>query len=271
MTREQFAINADALHAYADGHLGDAERAAVERYLAAHPDAAADVDAWRRQNEALAALFPAPAANEPIPPRLSPARIAGDVRTGRRQSLVNIAAAVTLVVLGSGIGWFGRDYLTPAEAKSTRLIDAAVNAHNLYIREKTRAVEVSSEAPNLMSWLSNRITVPINAPDLADDGFVFLGGRLLPGDYDSDDSGPAAQLMYENAQAERLTLYVTAPLPDKKEAWQFETRGGVEAYYWANNAVTCTVVAAMPEEQLRLLGRKVFQQLTLRAENGSGQ
>ena len=37
MTREPFAITADTLHAFADGQLGEAERAAVERYLAAHP------------------------------------------------------------------------------------------------------------------------------------------------------------------------------------------------------------------------------------------
>ncbi len=266
MTRETFAINADALHAYADGQLGDAERAAVERYLAAHPDAAADVEAFRRQNEALAALFPS-AANEPIPARLSPQRIASGARLARRQSFTNIAAAIVLVALGSSIGWFGRDYLTPTKAASDYLIEAALTAHTLYVKEKTRAVEVAADAPNLMTWLSNRITTPIDAPDLTSDGFTFLGGRLLPSDPEYGVPSPAAQLMYENAEAQRVTLYITAALPDKLEAWQFETRNGTEAYYWANDKVTCTVVADLPEAQLRMLGRKIFEQLTWRAEN----
>lgn len=266
MTREPFAINADALHAYADGQLSEAERAAVERYLAAHPDAAADVDAFRRQNEALAALFPS-AANEPIPARLSPQRIAAGVRHKRRQSITNIAAAVVLVALGSGIGWFGRDYATPTKAASDYLIEAAVTAHTLYVKEKTRAVEVAADAPNLMTWLSNRITTPIDAPNLTAQGYTFLGGRLLPSDPQEGVPSPAAQLMYENADSQRVTLYITAALPDKKEAWQFETRNGIEAYYWANDAVTCTVVADLPEEQLRMLGRKIFEQLTWHAES----
>jgi anti-sigma factor RsiW len=266
MTRNPPEITADTLHAYADGQLDGAGRAAVERYLATHPEAAAEVAGWQRQNEAIHALFPS-AASESIPARLSPQRIAHEVWSARRQSFVNIAAAIMLVVLGSGIGWFGRDYLTPTRAASDHLIEAAVTAHALYVREKTRAVEVTADAPNLMTWLSSRITTPIDAPDLTGEGYTFLGGRLLPSDPEYGVPSPAAQLMYENADSQRVTLYITAALPDKLEAWQFETRNGVEAYYWANDAVTCTVVADLPEAELRMLGRKVFEQLTRRAES----
>jgi anti-sigma factor RsiW len=267
MTREPFAITADTLHAFADGQLGEAERAAVERHLAAHPDTAAEVAGWQRQNEAMRALFPAPATNETVPSRLSPHRLAADIRIGRRQSFMNIAAAIVLVALGGTMGWFGRDVSTPTKAASDYLIEAAVTAHSLYVKEKTRAVEVAADAPNLMTWLSNRITTPIDAPNLTSEGYTFLGGRLLPSDPEYGVPSPAAQLMYENADSQRVTLYITAALPDKKEAWQFETRNGVEAYYWANNTVTCTVVADLPEAELRMLGRKIFEQLTWRAES----
>jgi anti-sigma factor RsiW len=218
-----------------------------------------------RQNDALATLF-SPVASEPVPARLSPHGIAYELRMGRRQSFRNIAAALVLVALGSTIGWFGRDYATPTEAASDRLIDAAVVAHALYVKEKSRAVEVAADAPNFMTWLSNRIATPIDAPNLTSQGFEFLGGRLLPGDA-AASLPAAAQLMYQNASAERVTLYITAALPDREEVWQFETRTGVEAYYWANDTVTCTVVAALPEAELRMLGKKVFEQLTWRSES----
>ena len=55
---------------FADGKLTDAERVAVERYLAQHPDKAAEVAHWQRQNEALHALFdPAAKRARPRPPR----------------------------------------------------------------------------------------------------------------------------------------------------------------------------------------------------------
>ena len=270
MTREPFAITADTLHAFADGQLADAERAAVERYLAAHPDAAADVAAWRAQNEALRALYPA-AANESMPASLSPHRIAGDVRTARRRSFMNIAAAVTLVALGSGIGWFGRDYATPTKAASDYLIEAAVTAHALYVKEKSRAVEVAADAPNLMTWLSNRITTPIDAPDLTGDGYTFLGGRLLPSDPNDGVPSPAAQLMYENGEAQRVTLYITAALPDKTERWVYRKGTGADAYYWSTPTITCTVVASVPEAEVKMLGHKIAEQLTWRAEGPRAQ
>lgn len=266
MSREPFAITADALHAYADGQLGEVERAAVERYLATHLDAAADVANWQRQNEALSALFPGPAANEPVPARLSPHRVASDVRASRRQSFVNIAAAITLVVLGGGIGWFGRDYATPTKASSDYLIEAAVTAHTLYVKEKSRAVEVPADSPTLMTWLSNRITTPINAPNLTSDGFAFLGGRLLPSDPDEGIPSPAAQLMYENGEAQRLTIYITAALPDKAEGWVYRKGAGTDAYYWSTPTITCTVVASVPEAEVKMLGHKIAEQLTWRAE-----
>lgn len=118
-----------------------------------------------------------------------------------------------------------------------------------------------------MRWLSNRIATPIDAPNITEQGFTFIGGRLLPGYNEDGAHGPAAQLMYENAAAERLTLYITGPLDDKKEVWKFESRDGVDAYYWANDAVTCTIVASLPEKDVRLLGKKIFEQLTRKSDS----
>ena len=47
------SIHIDDLHAYADGRLPAARRAAVEAYLAAHPGAAAEVAAWRETDAQL--------------------------------------------------------------------------------------------------------------------------------------------------------------------------------------------------------------------------
>jgi anti-sigma factor RsiW len=266
MTSPDFSIGEDALLAYADGRLDGEQLRAVEAWLAANPEKAAEVEAWQRQNDALHALFDG-TAKEPVPSRLSPHRIAHQLK---RQSALRwrmAAAAAILIVLGGTIGWFGRDYTWPTATPTERLMEAAVTAHTLYVKEKTHAVEVAADAPNLMSWLSNRIATPIDAPNLTAQGFTFVGGRLLP-PASKDAPGPAAQLMYENASAQRVTLYITAALPDKKEVWEFESRNGIEAYYWANSTVTCTVVGDLAEADLRMVGKKVFEQLTWRPESG---
>ena len=95
MTPAAFVVDTDALHAYVDGQLTDAQRKAVEAYVAAHPDAAALIAQWTRQNDALNALF-ASAAKEPVPAQLNPQRIAERVRSDRLRLFRTVAA--TLVV-----------------------------------------------------------------------------------------------------------------------------------------------------------------------------
>ena len=50
-------MNEERLHAYVDDALAAAERREVEAYLAAHPEEAVRVDAYRAQNRALHRLF----------------------------------------------------------------------------------------------------------------------------------------------------------------------------------------------------------------------
>ena len=264
-TAKAFEIDEAALLAFADGGLATPERDTVERYLAANPDKAAEIDTWRRQNAAIAALF-APVASEPVPQRLKPRALAA-ARSVRSSAVTRIAAAaVVLLALGGAIGWFGRDYLAPSQAASDVLIDSAIAAHSLYINEKRHAVEVAaSEEDHLVSWLSNRIGQTIDAPDLSTQGFALVGGRLLPPGARSG-TGPAAQLMYENSTADRLTVYITAALPDRLAAYQFATLDSLDAFYWANDAITCTVVGDLPEAEMQVVAKQVYTQLTWRAD-----
>jgi anti-sigma factor RsiW len=253
------------LLAYADGKLDDAEIAAVEHYLASNPQKAAEVQHWQRQNEALTTIFPS-LANDTVPDRLDPRRIARGVASENRFRFTQIAAAIMLVCLGGAIGWGGRDVVTPVEASSDALIDSAVLAHALYVKENRHAVEVAAgDRDHLVSWLSNRVTQPVNPPDLSAEGFSFVGARLLP-PTDYAKTGPAAQLMYENAASERVTVYITSALPDRKAAYEFTNRGPHEAFYWANDKITCTVVGELPETEMQTVAKKVYQQLTWRPD-----
>ena len=62
-------VTEDELHAYVDGELPADRQAAVEAWLASHPEDAARVAAWRAQAEAIRARYGA-VANEPVPERL---------------------------------------------------------------------------------------------------------------------------------------------------------------------------------------------------------
>lgn len=259
--RKRQAIGPEQLLAYADGRLDAAERAEVEAHLERDKEAAGDVAVWQRQNEALAALFPMPAGR--TPERLSPHLLARRQVRQRPMALVRAAAAaVLLLALGSAAGWLAHDFAGASLSPADRLVARATVAHTLYTRENRHAVEVAaSDEPHLLTWLSNRLGTPVMAPDLSARGFSLVGGRLLPPDPEAG-AGPAAQLMYENAAAERLTVYVTPALPSKQRSARVIEYDGLEAFNFTDAAITCTIVGKLSAEQLRPIATQIYQELS---------
>lgn len=253
------AITREQLMAHADGQLPADERAAVEAHLVDNADAAAEVALMQRQTDAIRTLF-GPAGAENVPARLRPARLAAEIDRRRIRSRGWAAAAVVLVGLGLAAGWFGRPLLEATPASQVLIADA-FQAHSVYVAENRHAVEVGGDdGEHLATWLSNRLETPLGMPDLSVEGFTLVGGRLLPGEPGA--GGRAAQLMYEDADRQRITIYVTAALPDGAPAYEFVSHGGAEAFYWANARITCTVVGTLPEEQMRAVAGAVYAQLT---------
>ncbi|WDR04825.1 anti-sigma factor [Devosia rhodophyticola] len=252
MTREM-------LMAFADGQLSPADSAAVRIYLETHADAAAEVALLQRQRDAIATLY-APAAAEPVPARLRVQRLAAEQSRHHNVRVRWAAAAIILVGLGLGAGWFGRAYLDRSPSANDQLMASAVYAHNIFVAEKRHAVEVvAAEQDHLVSWLSNRLATPIGTPDLTGEGFFLVGGRLLPGD---PKTGRAAQIMYENAAAERVTVYITAAVRGQGDVYENARFDQTEALFWTNPFITCTVVGTLPDAQMKTIGRAVYQQLT---------
>ena len=253
-------ITRDMLMAYADGQIEATQRAAIEAHLATNPDSAAEVALIQRQTDAIRTLF-GPAGAEAVPARLRARRIATGIESRRVRSWGWAAAAVVLVGLGLGLGWFARPLVEPTPNASRTLIADAVNAHAVFVAENRHAVEVAAgESEHLSTWLSNRLATPLGMPDLTGEGFALVGGRLLPGTPDA--GGRAAQLMYENAARERVTIYVTAALPGGEPAYEFASHEGAEAFYWANARITCTVVGTLPEDRMQDVAQAVYAQLT---------
>jgi anti-sigma factor RsiW len=259
-------ITRDTLMAFLDGKLDDKSAAAVEAWLKANPEAALDLLHLQRQSAAIQALY-GPVAAEPVPARLNPHRLARDLSRRRWQALSRAAVIVGVLGLGIAAGWLLRP-VADAPALYNRLIADAVSAHTVYVAENRHAVEVAgADAEHLTSWLSNRLSTDLAMPDLAEEGYAFLGGRLLPAP--GLPGGRAAQLMYEHASGERLTLYVTPAGGVDGPEFELARFGDDNALFWSNAAITCTIVGAQPPETMQALATSVFAQLTPAAPDSS--
>lgn len=244
----------DRLHAYVDQQLAPAERAELEAHLAAHPEDAARVRAWAAQNAALHALFD-PVLSEAHDLKVGP----NSAQSWRR--FLPLAAALAL---GVAIGFVARSALLPAapHAPATPLIARqAAAAYVAYTPEVRHPVEVSAaEEQHLVAWLSKRLATPLHAPSLQAQGWVLLGGRLLPATAASDPS-PVALLMYENAQGKRLSLLIKRDSANQDTAFRFSQEGGTRVFHWIDGPLGYALAGEVERAELQRLAELVYRQL----------
>jgi anti-sigma factor RsiW len=240
-----------ALHAYADGELDASGRAEIERLLEEDPASQAELAAWRQQKAALKKAFDG-ILGEPVPARLLAAL---NVRARRRYSYLAMAAAGLLFIFIGGIGgWIASD--TSRESSSLTFADSALTAHSIYTAEVKHPVEVgAAEAGHLQTWLSKRVGVAFDIPDLSSEGYTLLGGRLL-----AMNGKPAAQLMYEDHTRSRVTLYLTSYPDHQEQALRVETKGSLVACYWRDGNLGMVVVGDLPENEMMAIARVVYDE-----------
>ncbi|KPK09466.1 MAG: hypothetical protein AMJ64_00115 [Betaproteobacteria bacterium SG8_39] len=243
------------LQAFVDGRLAQPHRAGVEAELAANPELAAQIEAYRAHGEALRAAFQ-PVLDEAIPVRLLDA-----TRPPRRRNWA-IAAGLLWAVLGGIAGWAVSEAYRPAErtryAEAPLPVRAAV-AHAVYSPEVRHPVEVGADQEaHLVAWLSKRLGAPVRAPKLESVGYRLMGGRLLPG-----ESGPVAHFMYQCEKGTRVTLYVRTEAPDHGEtAFRYADEGNVHVFYWVDRTFGYALSSAdIDRKRLSEVANAVYRQL----------
>lgn len=267
------------LHAWVDGHLAAERAREVEGYLAARPDEAQRVAAWRAQKQALRALFD-PVQDEPMPARLLRA-----ARPRSRWDVQRLAAGLAIALVGGALGWGLRAGLQDAapragrqgdpevgviSASATAFVQRAAVAHAVYTPEQRRPVEVdAAHEDQLVAWLSKRMGAPMKPPHLQTLGYALEGGRLLPGGH-----GPVAQFMYRADAGGRLTLYVSNELGEpvaatptgaatrKDTAFRFARQGAVNVFYWVDGPFGYALSAQADRAELARVSAEVYRQLT---------
>lgn len=257
MTRSN--LTDEELIGYFEGALTPDEIREIEALLASDPEARARLDLWARQNDDIRAAFPDQSLG-PVPDRLHEAlRAAPSASTsaaGAARPLRRIAAAAALVALGGIGGWTGRAALT-APAPAERLAEAAISAHDTFVVEVKHPVEVTADQREHMdAWMSNRMGTAMRPPDLTTAGYRLMGGRILPA-----GDRPASLYMYENADGQRITLYIAHQPGDAASAFLFSGSGRTQSLEWSDGGLGYALVGSVPRERLREVAEDVYDQL----------
>jgi anti-sigma factor RsiW len=258
MTPPDRPVEEDDLHARIDGQLSRDRAAEVDAYLAEHPEQQARFSQYAQQRQALRAAFEQ--AETPIPGRLRVTHLLAQQHQRRWRRFGAVAAAVSLIAVSGITGWVARDLSGPLNALPpgavARMITAdAIAAHRTFSVEVRHPVEVDAgQEAHLVQWLSKRLGRQLVVPDLAASGFRLIGGRLLPA-----EDGPAAQFMYENDKADRLTLYLRSGIGGET-AFRYHEDGGIGAFYWSDEGFGYAITAKADRDLLLRIAEIVYRQ-----------
>jgi anti-sigma factor RsiW len=254
---EEPAVTEADLHAYVDGGLSPERRAEVESWLAARPEQAERVAAYRHLSEELRARYESVLA-EPIPAKL--------VRAWQRRPRWRAAGlAAACVAFGAALGVYAGWQLHGLRAAPVALADGIVMArraavaHAVYSPEVRHPVEVGADQEqHLVAWLSKRLGVNVKAPNLSEAEMSLVGGRLLPG-----ETGPVAQFMYQTERGRRLTLYVRAETaPHRETAFRYARENNVGVFYWIDREQGYAIASGdLSKEELLRAATMVYKQL----------
>jgi anti-sigma factor RsiW len=244
-----------------DGMLPADRLAAVEAWLATHPDAAMHVAEWRAQAEAVRARYGA-VATEPVPERFGLDRL---MQRGRRGWRTVAAAAMVAAFVGGVAGWLAHGASAAGPSALEQITTEALNAHKLYIAEVRHPIEVRAGEEHLMPWLSLRVGTTLRAPNLESYSLKLLGGRLLPGPY-----GPAAMFMYETPAGERYTFYC-ARSNTARTALRYNAAGDAAAVRWVESDIGYVVSGPAERNKLIEIAQTAYEQMESRAPTRSSQ
>lgn len=225
------------LHAYVDGLLEEKRRPAVEAYIASRSELSEKVAAYQQQNQLLHDLFD-PVIEEPIPARFK-------TRPGASNwKWMRYAAMLGWLILGGMIGW-GMQGRTSTLSAANDFPQWAAVAHAVYSVEEKRPVEVTDEQA-MVNWMTKRMQVKVTVPHLDELGYALIGGRLLPG-----QDGPACQMMYQDNQGRRITIYMTRSTK-KAEPQPIKTtqQNTIQVAYWQDGTLDFAVSGSVDSSEL---------------------
>lgn len=224
------------LHAYVDGRLDGERRDAVERFLARHPERAAEIDAWRRDAQALRAELGAADAL-PDNPALHPAALRARLHTRRRARLSLASAALVCLLLGGLGGWHARGIRSETAAAP---MSDAIEAYRLLVGDGGASPDlVSRSEDDIQAWLDRHFAQATRVPDLSGAGFHPVGGRLF-----ATDQGAAAMVLYRDADGDAISFYVRPPGPRHRLLPQGQRSDrGLLAQYWSGQGYNYAMVS----------------------------
>jgi anti-sigma factor RsiW len=238
--KDTVPVDPQNLSAYLDGELDAARRGAVESLLTDHPEAAARLAEYRRRDDALRLAFaglsadqakrPTPCVGRPPPRR-------------RHRPWLAVAAAVLGVILGTAGWWYASTILE--DHALAALAHEAVTAHLLYVDQQGQSPIATGNPERVSARLSALLGAEVKAPNLSELGLQLVGLREL-----AADGGPAALLVYQDADGREISCYFKYLAEIRETGFLRTAAAGTSVINRLDEHLGYAVVGALPASTL---------------------
>lgn len=234
---ERHIIGELDLLAYADDPLGlePQRRAAVELHLSRHPEDAARVEAFRRQDAALRERYE-PYARAPVPQRLYDALNHAPEPAGHR--CARYAAAATIIVATAAAGWVAGDRF----GGSTLV---AVSEQPLTSEQLTNADDSQMAQPLTPEPVSVAGILEYGAtlPDLGHLGFSLVSTEPV------SDSSEAVRLSYARGDGQAFTLLLRSRWHHRDPGFQVHKQGETSVVSWEEGRLAAELTSDVGRDE----------------------
>ena len=233
----------EKLSAYLDGELPEADVRAIEEALESDPALQAELEALMAADARAKADYNA-MLDEPVPFELASAiREAPETQVANvtappsgRGWLTAAVASIALLIGGMGGYFTGISQGVEVAAAPGWLADIA-DYHAVYAGQKRHLIEVGAdEADHIQTWLTASVGAKVRVPDLAAQGLIFQGARLLVA-----TGKPVAQLMYLDAEARVVALCLIAT-DNPRDGFASQTINGFDMVSWGGDDANYVIV-----------------------------
>ena len=231
-------------HAYVDGRLNAQEQQMMAAYLAAHPQEARELDAWRKDAAQLQAAWDAaePPLTAPLNPALDPAMIR--MRLQERASMRwKLAASVFVALCIGGLsGWQLRPDATSQVNLAARPLPMqdAIQAYRVFTENPALRADALATDTDLQQWLAANFSNAQRLPDLSASGFRPVSARMLV-----TEEGPAAVVLYTNDAGQQTGFYIRPPGPGNKLLPEGQRQeGSLLTRYWSDQGYNYALVGS---------------------------
>jgi anti-sigma factor RsiW len=233
------------IHGYIDGELDLPTSLEVERHLQECPACAAAQTRLEALQTALrgSSLVFAPPANLESRIRSTILKTTEPASSLRRRPWTWFAAAAALI-LATAAGWVLLHF-APGRAGDGLLVQELVEAHVRSQMLATHLVDIESdESHTVKPWFKGKLDFAPSVPNLQEQGFVLIGGRL-----DYLDEHPAAALIYRRRQ-HVINLFIWRSTADADMAVRTLNRQGYHLLGWSRAGLTYWAVSDLNEAEL---------------------